>query len=124
MTRCEHTLLRPQVSLNYPFPQKFKTQFGVSKSARHQAQRYSEQGLEASSTKCRFPPYRVIFSNAVLPGGLETRTRVFDPETWEGSGDVVILSTHQYARHDWQTVRENPTLQDSLRSLRTRATSR
>jgi hypothetical protein len=42
---------------------------------------------------------RVEFS-----GGVETSSRVFDPETWEGSGAAHIISTHKSARHFWQIV--------------------
>ena len=48
---------------------------------------------------------------------------VFDPENWDGSSAALILSTHKSARHDWETVQENPALQDCLRSDRMRATA-
>jgi len=63
--------------------------------------------------------FNAIFSKAVLPDSLEARTRVFYPETRGKSGYALILSTHKCARHDWQTVLENHTLQDSLRSEQT-----
>jgi len=69
----------------------------------------------------------VVFNailRTLLPGGLEARTRVFNPETRERPGAALVLSTHKSTRHDWQTVRENPALQDSPRSERTWITAR
>ena len=66
---------------------------------------------------CRFPSSRAVyrdFSNAELPGDLEARTSVFDPETRENPNTAFILTTRKSYRHDWQTVTENPALQDSI----------
>ena len=67
--------------------------------------------------------FNAIFRKHYFPAAWK-HARVFDPVTWEGSGAALILLTHTSDRHDWQIVRENPTLQDSLRSERTRATAR
>jgi len=53
-------------------------------------------GIPNRAFKCRLPPRPVIqrdFSNPVLPASLETRPRVFRPETMEESADAFLLST-------------------------------
>ena len=68
--------------------------------------------------------FNAIFSNTVLPGGLEARTRVFDPGTGEKSGAAPILYRRPGLLNTIREVLENPTVQDSLRGERTRVITR
>ena len=66
-------------------------------------------------------------SKSVLPVSLKTRPRVFNPDTREEIGAALVLSTPKFdksVRQDWQTLREDPTHQDSLRIKRASAAAR